>query len=252
MRIKKAFTLAEIMIVLTVIGILTAILMPIAMQSAPDENVLKFKKANATLGTVIRELVNSDKYYFEGDLAKKPDGSYIVGSFNNGSGATSTSATMLQYFCRTLAEVLTTKSVNCSSVKTAGNDSVNTFVSVPMVYTSLATWEKTPDKGKEALDTACKNNAAAVGAEIVTADDVVWYQSNPAGTFGVMWGVNSPLFYGKDNGGFYDNYKPFCIDVDGIGTGEDPFGYGIRVDGKILTGKRADLWIEKSVQRGED
>ena len=38
---QKAFTLAEILIVLTVIGILTAILMPIAIQSAPDENVLK-------------------------------------------------------------------------------------------------------------------------------------------------------------------------------------------------------------------
>ena len=38
------------------------------------------------------------------------------------------------------------------------------------------------------------------------------------------------------------------MDIDGIGKGEDPFGYGIRADGKILTGKRADEWLEKNIQ----
>ena len=55
---KKAFTLAEILIVLVIIGVLTAILLPIAFQSSPDENVMKFKKANNTLGTIIRELTS--------------------------------------------------------------------------------------------------------------------------------------------------------------------------------------------------
>ena len=41
--LKKAFTLAEIMIVLAVIGILTAIMLPTAYQSTPDEDVMKFK-----------------------------------------------------------------------------------------------------------------------------------------------------------------------------------------------------------------
>ena len=67
---KKAFTLAEVMIVLTVIGILTAILMPIAFHSTPDQNVMKFKKANSTLGTIFRELVSSDKYFQDGDLSR--------------------------------------------------------------------------------------------------------------------------------------------------------------------------------------
>ena len=49
----KAFTLAEIMIVLVVIGILTAILLPAGFQSAPNENIMKFKKANTTLYRVI-------------------------------------------------------------------------------------------------------------------------------------------------------------------------------------------------------
>ena len=42
---NKAFTLAEVMVVLTVIGILTAILLPSALHSTPDKNVMKFKKS---------------------------------------------------------------------------------------------------------------------------------------------------------------------------------------------------------------
>ena len=90
-NLKKGFTLAEVMIVLTVIGVLTAILLPVARQSMPDENLMKFKKAHNTLGTVIRELVTSDKYYRDGDLGVKPNSSLVD------------SAT---YFCETIADVL--------------------------------------------------------------------------------------------------------------------------------------------------
>ena len=99
---EKAFTLAEIMIVLVVIGILTAILLPAGFQSAPDENIMKFKKANTTLYRVINELVNSDKYCKDGDLSKKPDGSNV------------TSPT---YLCETIADIISTKAVNCSNYK---------------------------------------------------------------------------------------------------------------------------------------
>ena len=37
---KKAFTLAEILIVLVIIGVLTMILLPIAFQSSPEERVM--------------------------------------------------------------------------------------------------------------------------------------------------------------------------------------------------------------------
>ena len=48
--------------------------------------------------------------------------------------------------------------------------------------------------------------------------------------------------------GFYTVYKLICVDIDGIDKGEAPFAYGIRRDGKILNGARADEWLQKSIQ----
>ena len=39
------------------------------------------------------------------------------------------------------------------------------------------------------------------------------------------------------------------MDIDDFNQGEDPFGFGIRADGKILNGKRADEWLKKSIQK---
>jgi len=100
---KRGFTLAEVMIVLTVIGVLTAILLPVARQSMPDENLMKFKKAHNTLGTAIRELVTSDKYYLDGDLGTKSDSTVLDRSNDNN----------FLYFCNTIADVVSTKEINC-------------------------------------------------------------------------------------------------------------------------------------------
>ncbi len=66
----QAFTLAEILIVLVIIGVLTMILLPVAFQSSPNEDVMRFKKGYNTLLTATRELVSSDRYYQNGDLGR--------------------------------------------------------------------------------------------------------------------------------------------------------------------------------------
>lgn len=197
---RKAFTLAEIMIVLTIVGILTAIIFPIAMQSAPNENVIRFKKANATLGTVISELVNSDKYYHEGNLAVKVGNTAVSGT----------------YFCKTFADVASFASTNCS---------------VTLSGTATAT-------AASALDTAC--NAVTNKTQLVAPGGIVFYETNTGTNFAA-----STL--GTVSDGILTTYKIFCIDVDGTGP-EAPFGYGIRRDGKIMYGTRAQEWINKSVQ----
>ena len=41
------------------------------------------------------------------------------------------------------------------------------------------------------------------------------------------------------------------MDIDGINEGEDPFGYGIRADGKVFFGARTNEWLQKSIQEKE-
>ena len=253
---KLAFTLAEILIVLVVIGVITAILLPVAIQSSPDEKVMKFKKGNATLGKVISELINNDKYYGE-DFSKKPDGTHLLGGFANCSdkNVVTNDETVIKYFCETFADVVSTKSVNCSTVKTGGDD-YKTFIAICDEQEATTSWWKhTIEEGKELFDKACLETAESVGEEIVTTDDIVFYQANPQATFGIVWGDGNnclqELLFSLSDSISLSYYKPFCMDIDGINKGEPPFGYGIRIDGKILTGKRADEWINKSMQKGD-
>ena len=239
---KKAFTLAEILIVLVIIGVLTMILLPVAFQSSPDEDVMKFKKAHNTLFNVIKELVSSDAYYKDGDLGIKIDGSLIDGSHKED----------VEYFCKTIADTINAKEVNCAkqNSKDAG------WIDAQM-YSGVA------DNMEDAFDKRCKEKLESSN-EIVLADGVVFYQTNPSLTFGINNNSNTikeildtpdgeypntRLMTIQDDDGFLRMYKEYCIDIDGINKGEDPFGYGIRTDGKIYIGKKASEWLNKSIQK---
>lgn len=251
---KKAFTLAEIMIVLSVIGILTAILLPVARNATPNEAVLKFKKANTNLGNVIRELASSGQYYLEGDLGTKPDGTLVDSK---------------TYLCKTIADIMNVKTQNCSETTSITEEAYQ--ITQIGEYAGLS--YGTLAGAKSQLDTACKAVAPTVKAEITTADDVVYYQGSPATHFGITVQDHATqrgaaattdterLFGGHyvDDDGMDRIYKIFCIDIDGIPSNatktscvnECPFGYGIRADGKILLGARADEWLKKSIQEKE-
>ena len=173
MLYKKAFTLAEIMIVLVVIGILTAILLPAGLQSAPNENIMKFKKANTTLYRVINELVSSDKYYKDGDLGIKPNGDLIDGSHDGD----------YTYFCSTIADILSTKSVNCSK-----------YSNINTLYAAYSADEKTRQERswimdlqtfKNSLDSKCKKALTIASEEIVTTDNVIYFEGSSEYTFGI-------------------------------------------------------------------
>ena len=244
---KKAFTLAEILIVLVIIGVLTMILLPIAFQSSPDEQVMKFKKANNTLSTAIKELVSSDEYYSNGNLAIKTNGEYV----DNGA-----------YFCNTLVQVLDTKSHKCADFEDKGKAQYG----YETIFDIVA-WEDNNMDAFTIIDEVCLKAQNKVGEEIVTIDDAVFYEAGPGTHYGIK---HSDYFQGSDNedslhrkgdyylaGDFVDSngfnkiYKTFCIDIDGINKGEDPFGYGIRADGKIYYGARATEWMNKEIQKND-
>ncbi len=228
---KKGFTLAEIMIVLSVIGILTAILLPVAFHSTPDENVMKFKKGHNALLSVVRELVNSDQYYLEGDLSVRANGVVIDGTHDGDE----------TYLCHTIADVMDTKSVDCSSED----------VSLTYAFWDMAAY--TLEYNQEAAENGCRLSGTVIGPEIVTLDGIVFYDAYPKFPFGYATseGIHH-LLDNKDDNGFIANYKTFCMDIDGIDEGEDPFAYGIRVDGKVIFSARVEEWLQKSIQEKED
>ncbi len=267
---RKAFTLAEVMITLTIIGVISAIVVPVAVNSRPDENVMKFKKAHNTLYKVINTLVTSDKYYRDGDLGVRYDGTLL----------TKTDDSDILYFCNTFADRLSIKKSDCVLGKGNGTSVIILADDVRGALSSTPSRNKfSPeniDYKKQLLDKACKQQASQPGANVTTTDGIVYYETGkipfgkrylgnnfaasgeepdivivPGRTFSPP---NKPANIGDENG-FDIAYKVFCIDVDGIPanvTGskcvnECPFGYGVRADGKILTGARADEWLKKSM-----
>lgn len=263
---KLAFTLSEVMIALTVIGIISAVAIPVALQSAPDKNILKFKKGHATIYKVINQLIASDKYYKDGDLGIKANGEQIYGGFYNpnfpapAADHYGNNPGNIQYFCRSFADLISTKTVNCSTVKTAENDCFYTFIEYNKTLDPSRPYIIDLETAKQRVDNSCKDKAGTVGSEIVTSDGITYYQTNPQATFGIEWdNLEARLFPpSAKRYGLYPPHKIFCMDVDGIPAGgsascddkEDicPFGYGIRGDGKILTGARADEWLKKDAK----
>ena len=267
---RRAFTLAEIMIVLTVMGALAAILLPIMNKNRPDEGVIKFHKANETIANVVSELVSSNQYC-AGDLGLKNDCKTTITNYNE--------------FCSAFAELVKTKKVNCKSTAVGPFNNGMVFLSNESAWGHLnPSCAQTPIVStvntetiaatKIAMDTGCKGSAKNVGKEIVTADDIVYYDGSTNVQFGFSGLYNGVSFRHfsspnqsykcyKDQNGFDIAYKVFCVDVDGFdeSKGSDdcddindicPFGYGIRVDGKILPGARADEWIEKEIQKSDN
>lgn len=246
---NNAFTLAEILIVLVIIGVLTMILLPVAFQSSPDEKVMKFKKAHNTLLTAVKELVSSDEYYQNGDLGLRADGKLLDGTHKGD----------IVYFCNTLSSVMNVKEANCSDFDKTSSTDVNYFVDIYDGYDEYG-----DGSAAEHFDEVCKGSGNIKDLQIpyiISSDGVVFYEKSFTSPFGaVIASAETYLCIGENacddnrvflarHNGFLMNYKTFCIDIDDVDKGEDGFGYGIRVDGKVMLGNRAKEWLEKSIQK---
>ncbi len=237
---KPAFTLAEVMIVLTVIGILSAILLPVALNSTPDKNILKFKKANNTLVTTIRNMISNEQYFTPGDFGRRPDGTLIDDNFDD-----------RHYFGEALADNLTYQ---------------NFIKGSPLGYSvpiTITTGTSTEIILKTKLDYEClKPTGDTRTPYMILLHDYITIHVPAYVPFGGLSGTNVPYyrdpldptadFYSKSSSpnGFDTAVYPICIDVDGSGPIK-AFGYGIRRDGKIVNGLRADWWLSRDITKKE-
>ena len=167
------------------------------------------------------------------------------------------------YLCETFSDVISVKSKHCKDEKiTTGvvyEDDDSSIEDTTKTIFGYQDMHAGTVFCMERADRYCKNAQNKMGDEIISADNINYFEVDPDMHFAScegggmeLWGVCNRLFgngttYNDDNG-FDRIYKLFCIDIDGINQGEDPFGYGIRADGKILNGKRATEWLEKSIQ----
>ncbi len=232
----RGFTLAEIMIVLTVIGVLSAILLPVASNSMPDKNIIKFKKAYNDFARIIRDLASNGEYYLPGDLGKYPDGTKIDDSSNDN----------FYYFCKTVADSIATKSVDCETLygnyTWGNNEGEYDEIKYPANdYTShVPAW----------MDYICNRSENAPAGYIRTVDDIYIINHSPYSVF-----YNSSYY--SYIIGLTDEtikkyvYKHICIDIDEPQKGIKSFAIGFRSDGKMKLGARAKWWLERDINKKE-
>ena len=226
-----AFTLAEIMIVLTVIGVLSAILLPVASNSMPDKDILKFKKTHNLLMTAFRDLASNGEWFTPGDFSLKPDGTPAGGWSSDGE--------QQKYYIHALGDIL-------------NQSGTYNYCSISVV------WDGAPDIWM---------NAVGINPTRITSEN---YSSKWATIMFNMTRNLKPNYYDSYfrlpngacishtwPGGMYDsadNRKTlgFIIDLDCEEDGIRPFYYFLRKDGKVITDPRVNWWLQRDIMRKSD
>lgn len=207
------FTLAELMIVLAILGVIAAILTPVIFDAMPDENRLRFKKAYYTLQRSTDAVLNSDVYP-EGDMSK--------------------AANPARTFCNAFSDMLNTIYDNCAGTGALKANGGAAFTYNPnSATTSIGTLDTYCATAvvKNPLDTGSTTNLP----KFVTQDGIYW------------WGFDYGFTTSTNTDGIRTDYAILCIDVDGTGA-ETPFAFGVRNDGKVVVGAKARNWLKEGAK----
>lgn len=227
---KEAFTLAEVMVVFVVIGVMTAILIPGLFAAAPEQELLKAKKAYNTLSRAVEHMTNSGPY-------DTNEGILDSTSFVSDTNARN------RFFCNNLSEILNVKKVDCTldKVSPASSTSCGSTSSKALCMTvkdSKLDYQTLQASIDATCDSWYKDSSvtSSAGHNFVTADNVLWgvQLTDFTNTTTVsVDGITSPAFYGI-----------VCFDTAKHTKSDRVYGMGVRRDGKVLPGTRLQTLIE--------
>lgn len=128
MKNKKGFTLAEILVVMAIIGVLSVILIPTLFRSKPNQEMIMLKKTYYLIGRAVVELINDDDFYPDpGDNTKDGFANTVLVNYHGkeygGDDATKANAK----FCNLFATRMNLASdVNCTENRSLDDGSFTT------------------------------------------------------------------------------------------------------------------------------
>ena len=115
----KAFTLAEILVTLALVGILTATLVPNVMKVLPDKNKVMFRKAYHSLEQAVHLMINDNNLYPGDQLTAGVQRGFNYTDDTGGSGTTNK-------FCYHLVDSLNTiGATSCPTTTTESARGIN-------------------------------------------------------------------------------------------------------------------------------
>lgn len=112
---NRAFTLAEVMVTLVILGVLAAILMPIVKDMYPDKNKVMFRKAYYVVERMVYEMVNDEDLYPSTEGKSGLDNTVSV-TYLGATFGGNTTETAKPKFCKLFAakvNVLDLDAINC-------------------------------------------------------------------------------------------------------------------------------------------
>jgi len=208
---KKAFTLAEILITMCMMGVLAAVLVPVIVQTSPDYNKVMFRKSLYTLQLAVSNMLKDNTNYPSGETGTDANGLTVEKGFNNTTAVTNTiSGTTYNKFCFFLVDQLNTMK---------GGDSSCPVASVASGITEVAT-----------TDDGVIWRIRLAGSDATPASEFPLSNTNFGGVK-VVFDVNGTKDPNctKDTAGATWNVTVCGADV----KDSDQFIVGVRYDGKL-------------------
>ncbi len=113
MKIKNGFTLAEVLVCLSVIAVMYAIMIPILAKNSPKEQKVLLRKSYNTIEKVVYSMINDDKIYPDIDLG-----------FAKSAATVDSAAAGADKFCYYFIDAINTVSEDFSTCSAKTSDGV--------------------------------------------------------------------------------------------------------------------------------